>query len=169
MPVMTRFSVSAALLLVAITMSAQSPTPSDGREAKFEDALLDKLVGNWHVVRKFGDGRTAVVELQQKLDASRETRLADKQPPVSLRRAAQHVDPIDAVERRQRPDLAQPYSEIRTPTPQLNEDPNAILLPLVGSGVLAHTNAAGDLDPSPPTRATDDWIKYRSSRRYSRK
>jgi hypothetical protein len=33
-------------------MSAQSPTPTDGREAKFEDALLDKLVGNWRVVRK---------------------------------------------------------------------------------------------------------------------
>ena len=40
-------------------MSAQSPTPSDGRDAKFEDPLLDKLVGNWRVVRKLGDGRTA--------------------------------------------------------------------------------------------------------------
>lgn len=57
----------------------------------------------------------------------------------------------------QRPDLAQPYTEIRAPTPQLNEDPNAILLPLVGQGVLAHTNTAGDVDPSPPTPATDDW------------
>jgi len=58
MPVVKRFPVFAALSLVAVTMSAQSPTPTDGREAKFEDALLDKLVGNWHVVRKFGDGRT---------------------------------------------------------------------------------------------------------------
>jgi SAM-dependent methyltransferase len=57
----------------------------------------------------------------------------------------------------QRPDLAQPYTEIRAPTPQLNEDPNAILLPLVGQGVLDHTNAAGDVDPAPPTPATDDW------------
>jgi hypothetical protein len=59
MPVMKRFCVFAALSLVAGTMSAQSPSPSDGREAKFEDSLLDKLVGNWHVVRKFGTGRTA--------------------------------------------------------------------------------------------------------------
>ena len=57
----------------------------------------------------------------------------------------------------QRPDLAQPYAEIRAATPQLNEDPNAILLPLVGQGVLDHTNATGDLDPAPPTPATDDW------------
>ena len=59
MPVMKRFSVFAALLLVALTMSAQSPTPNDGREAKFEDSLLDKLAGNWRVVRKFGDSHTA--------------------------------------------------------------------------------------------------------------
>jgi hypothetical protein len=57
----------------------------------------------------------------------------------------------------QRPDLAQPYTEIRAPTPQLNEDPNAILLPLVGQGVLDHSNVAGDDDPSPPTPASDDW------------
>jgi SAM-dependent methyltransferase len=57
----------------------------------------------------------------------------------------------------QRPDLNQPFRQVRTPTPQLNEDPNAILLPLVGSGVLAHTNPAGDVDPTPPTPATDDW------------
>jgi spermine/spermidine synthase len=57
----------------------------------------------------------------------------------------------------QRPDLAQPYAEIRAPTPQFNEDPNAILLPLVGQGVLAHDNIAGDVDPTPPTPATDDW------------
>src|ERR1700730_3862880 len=57
----------------------------------------------------------------------------------------------------QRPELGQPYQEIRAPTPQLNEDPNAILLPLVGQGVLAHTNVAGDDDPTPPTAATDEW------------
>src|SRR5438874_10460831 len=57
----------------------------------------------------------------------------------------------------QRPDLNQPFRQIRTPTPQLDEDPNAILLPLVGSGVLAHTNSAGDADPTPPTPATDNW------------
>jgi hypothetical protein len=56
---MKRFSVFAALSLVAATMGAQSPPPPDGREAKFEDPLLDKLVGNWRVVRKFGDGHTA--------------------------------------------------------------------------------------------------------------
>ena len=59
MPVMKRFPAFAALSLVAATMSAQSPTPTDGREAKFEDSLLDKLAGNWRVARKFGDGRTA--------------------------------------------------------------------------------------------------------------
>jgi SAM-dependent methyltransferase len=57
----------------------------------------------------------------------------------------------------QRPDLAQPYTEIRTATPMLNEDPNAILLPMVGQGVLDHTNVAGDEEAAPPTPATDDW------------
>jgi hypothetical protein len=57
----------------------------------------------------------------------------------------------------ERPELAQPYVEIRAPTPQLNEDPNAILLPLVGQGVLDHSDVAGDVDPTPPTPATDDW------------
>jgi hypothetical protein len=57
----------------------------------------------------------------------------------------------------QRRELAQPYTEIRAPTPQLDEDPNAILLPMVGAGMLAHDNPAGDFDPSPPTAATDDW------------
>ena len=56
---MKRFPLFIALPLFAVTMSAQSPTPSDGRDAKFEDPLLDKLVGNWRVVRKLGDGRTA--------------------------------------------------------------------------------------------------------------
>jgi hypothetical protein len=57
----------------------------------------------------------------------------------------------------QRPDLAQPYTEERAPTPVLGEDPDAILLPLVGQGVLAHDNTAGDDDPTPPTPATDEW------------
>jgi hypothetical protein len=57
----------------------------------------------------------------------------------------------------QRPDLNQPYTVIRAPTPQFDEDPNAILLPMVGSGILAHDNPAGDSDPSPPTPATDEW------------
>ncbi|MGI9148054.1 MAG: hypothetical protein ACR2IK_16125 [Chloroflexota bacterium] len=57
----------------------------------------------------------------------------------------------------QRPELSQPYQEVRAPTPLLNEDPNAILLPLVGQGVLAHTDLAGDDDPTAPTPATDEW------------
>jgi hypothetical protein len=57
----------------------------------------------------------------------------------------------------QRPELAQPYAEVRAPAPQVNEDPNAILLPLVGSGILASDNPAGDTDLAPPTHATDDW------------
>ena len=57
----------------------------------------------------------------------------------------------------QRPDLATPYSEARTAEPQVNEDPNAILLPMVGSGILAQNNPAGDTDLTPPTPATDDW------------
>jgi len=56
---MKRFPLFIALPLFAVTMSAQSPTPPDGRDAKFEDPLLDNLVGNWRVVRKLGDGRTA--------------------------------------------------------------------------------------------------------------
>jgi hypothetical protein len=57
----------------------------------------------------------------------------------------------------QRPELTQPYQETRAPTPQFDEDPNAILLPLVGSGVLARGNPAGDADVSQPTAATDEW------------
>jgi hypothetical protein len=57
----------------------------------------------------------------------------------------------------QRPELTQPFVVTRAPTPLLNEDPNAILLPLVGSGILAQDNPAGDSDPSPPTAATDEW------------
>jgi hypothetical protein len=57
----------------------------------------------------------------------------------------------------QRPEMRQPYSEVRAPTPELNEDPNAILLPMVGSGLLARDNAAGDTDLTPPTSATDEW------------
>lgn len=57
----------------------------------------------------------------------------------------------------QRPELAEPYAEVRAAAPQLNEDPNAILLPLVGSGVLAKSNLAGDSIATPPTPATDDW------------
>jgi SAM-dependent methyltransferase len=57
----------------------------------------------------------------------------------------------------QRPDLNQPYQEIRAPAPQLNEDPNAILLPLVGQGILARGNPAGDGDLTQPTPATDEW------------
>jgi Spermine/spermidine synthase domain len=57
----------------------------------------------------------------------------------------------------QQPDLAQPYRPIRAPTPELNEDPNAILLPMVGSGLLAQDNPASDPNPAPPTLATDEW------------
>jgi hypothetical protein len=55
------------------------------------------------------------------------------------------------------PELAQPYSEINSPTVELDQDPDAILLPIVGQGVLSSTNPADDPDPSPPTPATDDW------------
>lgn len=57
----------------------------------------------------------------------------------------------------QHPEFSQPYQEVRSPTPQLNEDPNAILLPLVGQGVLSHADVAGDDDPTSPTAATDEW------------
>src|SRR3981081_2034258 len=56
---MKRFPLFIALPLFAVTMSAQSPTPSDGRDIKFEDPLLDKMVGNWRVVRKLGERRPA--------------------------------------------------------------------------------------------------------------
>lgn len=57
----------------------------------------------------------------------------------------------------QQPDLAQPYTEIATATPTADQDPNAILLPMVGQGVLDHNNVAGDDTVAPPTPATDDW------------
>jgi Spermine/spermidine synthase domain len=57
----------------------------------------------------------------------------------------------------QRPELTQPFVVTRAATPLLNEDPNAILLPLVGSGILAQGNPAGDTDLTPPSPATDEW------------
>ena len=56
MPVMNRFPVSAALSLVAVTMSAQSPTPTDGPEA---NSLPDKVARNWRVVRDEAERVTA--------------------------------------------------------------------------------------------------------------
>jgi hypothetical protein len=44
---MRRFSLLVAITLFAATMSAQSPTPADGRDATFADPLLDNLVGVW--------------------------------------------------------------------------------------------------------------------------
>jgi hypothetical protein len=41
-------------VFVILTLSDLS-----AERAKFEDALLDNLVGDWHVERKFGSGRTA--------------------------------------------------------------------------------------------------------------
>ncbi|MBV9357842.1 MAG: hypothetical protein JO023_20205, partial [Chloroflexi bacterium] len=55
------------------------------------------------------------------------------------------------------PELAQPYAETSSPTVELDQDPDAILLPMVGQGVLSSNNPADDPDPSPPTPATDDW------------
>lgn len=55
------------------------------------------------------------------------------------------------------PDLAEPYRELRSPAPRLEEDPNAILLPMVGAGRLAASNPAGDAQAAPPTPATDEW------------
>src|SRR5438270_9471479 len=57
----------------------------------------------------------------------------------------------------QRPELTRPFVVTRAATPLLDEDPNAILLPLVGSGILAQGNPAGDTDLTPPSPATDEW------------
>jgi hypothetical protein len=57
----------------------------------------------------------------------------------------------------ERPELAQPYVETRPPTPLPGEDPDAILLPRVGEGLLDRANTAGDHDPRPPTAARDEW------------
>lgn len=57
----------------------------------------------------------------------------------------------------QKPELAAPYQVIQSSAPQVEQDPNAILLPLLGQGVLAHDNTAGDDTPAPPTPATDEW------------
>jgi hypothetical protein len=55
------------------------------------------------------------------------------------------------------PDLGQPYVETRSPMPLPGEDPDAILLPRVGVGVLDRANPAGDANPTPPVPARDDW------------
>jgi SAM-dependent methyltransferase len=57
----------------------------------------------------------------------------------------------------QRPALAEPYRVLRSATPALGEDPNAILLPLIGMGVLTRDNPAGDPTVAPPASASDDW------------
>ncbi|MDQ3809796.1 MAG: hypothetical protein M3336_05850 [Chloroflexota bacterium] len=58
---------------------------------------------------------------------------------------------------RERPELRAPYQQVRAPTPQLDEDPDAILLPMVGSGLLARGNPAGDSVVEAPAAATDEW------------
>lgn len=55
---MTRFLVVLVVLLLAVTASAQTSTPAE-KEKPFTDALLDNFIGDWHVARKFGDGRAA--------------------------------------------------------------------------------------------------------------
>jgi hypothetical protein len=57
----------------------------------------------------------------------------------------------------ERPELGQPYVELRSPAPQLDEDPDAILLPVVGAGLLRSDNLAGDDERAAPSRASDDW------------
>lgn len=57
----------------------------------------------------------------------------------------------------EQPELGQPYVELRSPTPLVDEDPNAILLPVVGAGLLSGNNPAGDSDQTPPSGASDDW------------
>src|SRR5213592_1039505 len=46
-------SICALALVVSAGMS------SGAERTKFQDTLLDNLVGDWHVERKFGSGRTA--------------------------------------------------------------------------------------------------------------
>lgn len=63
-----------------------------------------------------------------------------------------------------RPDLNRPYAETApgAETPQLADDPNAMLLPVIGGGLLGAGNPAGEVDATasgalPIGAATDDW------------
>jgi Protein of unknown function (DUF1579) len=46
-------------LTVLLLLFVTAATPAAGPPSKLKDPFLDNLVGNWHVERKFGSGRTA--------------------------------------------------------------------------------------------------------------
>lgn len=56
---MKRFPLLLMIALVAALAFGQTPTPPPEPEKPFTDPLLDGLVGDWHVSRRLGSGRTA--------------------------------------------------------------------------------------------------------------
>jgi len=62
---------------------------------------------------------------------------------------------------REKPELARPYQEGALAQKRLEDDPNATLLPVIGTGVLAAGATGGFLDTASaaitPSLATDDW------------
>jgi hypothetical protein len=59
----------------------------------------------------------------------------------------------------ERPDLARPYAEGEPAAEpvQLEDDPDAVLLPVIGRGLLGAGNPAGEAELVPVSPATDDW------------
>src|SRR5438874_1603666 len=56
---MRRSFVALSGILWAVTFSLPAREPPAGRGNQFFDSLLDHLVGDWHVTRKFASGRMA--------------------------------------------------------------------------------------------------------------
>jgi hypothetical protein len=56
---MRRSLVALGSSLLAAVASLPAQETADGRGSQFLDPLLDHLVGDWHVTRRFGSGRTA--------------------------------------------------------------------------------------------------------------
>jgi|SRR5437588_6255133 len=56
---MRRSLVALSGIFLAVAFSLPAQETADGHGSQFFDALLDHLVGDWHVTRQFGSGRMA--------------------------------------------------------------------------------------------------------------
>jgi hypothetical protein len=61
---MIKESISVLVTVLLLIRGVVAQEPVDGPGHPFQDSLLEKLVGDWRVERKFGSGRTAENTLQ---------------------------------------------------------------------------------------------------------